>query len=69
MAKVAGWDGEFVYDRSKPDGMPRKVMDVSRLKALGWQTKTPLQEGFRKAYRWYSRNATNQRAPDTSVAS
>ena len=53
VAKVAGWHGEFVYDRSKPDGMPRKVMDVSRLKALGWQAKTPLEEGFSRAYRWY----------------
>jgi GDP-L-fucose synthase len=53
VAKVAGWQGKFVHDRSKPDGMPRKVMDVSRLKALGWQAKTPLEEGFNKAYRWY----------------
>jgi GDP-L-fucose synthase len=53
VAKVAGWQGEFVYDRSKPDGMPRKVMDVSRLKALGWKARTPLEEGFSRAYRWY----------------
>jgi GDP-L-fucose synthase len=53
VAEVAGWQGEFVYDPSKPDGMPRKVMDVSRLKALGWQAKMPLEEGFRRAYRWY----------------
>jgi GDP-L-fucose synthase len=53
VAKVAGWQGKFVYDRSKPDGMPRKVMDVSRLKAIGWQAKTPLEEGFSRAYRWY----------------
>jgi GDP-L-fucose synthase len=53
VARVAGWQGEFVYDPSKPDGMPRKVMDVSRLKALGWQAKVPLEEGFNRAYRWY----------------
>jgi GDP-L-fucose synthase len=53
VAKVASWQGEFVYDRAKPDGMPRKVMDVSRLSALGWQAKMPLEEGFRRAYRWY----------------
>jgi GDP-L-fucose synthase len=53
VAKVAGWQGELVYDRSKPDGMPRKVMDVSRLSALGWQAKMPLEEGFRRGYRWY----------------
>jgi GDP-L-fucose synthase len=53
VAKVAGWQGKFVYDRSKPDGMPRKVMDVSRLGALGWKAKMPLEEGFGRAYRWY----------------
>jgi GDP-L-fucose synthase len=56
VARVAGWQGEFAYDRSKPDGMPRKVMDVSRLRALGWQARTPLEAGFRNAYDWYVRN-------------
>ena len=56
VCRVAGWQGEFEYDRSKPDGMPRKVMDVSRLRALGWQARTPLEEGLRKAYDWYVRN-------------
>jgi GDP-L-fucose synthase len=58
-AKVAGWKGEFTYDRSKPDGMPRKVMDVSKLAALGWRAKTPFEDGFRKAYDWYVANAAD----------
>jgi GDP-L-fucose synthase len=53
VAKIAGWQGKFVYDRTMPDGMPRKVMDVSRLSALGWKARVPLEEGFRRAYRWY----------------
>src|SRR5262245_33908221 len=57
VAKVADWRGEFVYDPSKPDGMPRKVMDVSRLLALGWRASTPPEEGVRRAYDWYSANA------------
>jgi GDP-L-fucose synthase len=57
VARVAGWEGRFEYDRSKPDGMPRKVMDVSRLRALGWTAGTPLEAGLRKAYDWYVRNA------------
>ncbi len=57
VARISGWQGEFVYDPSKPDGMPRKVMDVSRLKALGWQARMPLEEGFRTAYAWYVANA------------
>ena len=55
-AKVAGWKGEFVYDPTKPDGMPRKVMDVSKLAALGWKATTPLEQGFREAYDWYVAN-------------
>ena len=57
VAHAAGWQGRFEYDRSKPDGTPRKVMDVSRLRELGWTARTPLVEGFRNAYDWYVRNA------------
>jgi GDP-L-fucose synthase len=57
VGKVAGWKGEFIYDRTKPDGMPRKVMDVSRLKSLGWTAPTPLEVGFRQAYLWYVNEA------------
>jgi GDP-L-fucose synthase len=63
VARVAGWDGEFEYDTSKPDGMPRKVMDVSRLSALGWSARTDLEEGFRKAYRWYVEHLEREPAP------
>lgn len=54
VAKVAGWSGGFVYDRDKPDGVPRKVMDVRRLAALGWRAKTPFEDGMRQAYDWYA---------------
>jgi GDP-L-fucose synthase len=53
IARVAGWKGAFTSDRSKPDGMPRKVMDVSRLAALGWSAQTPFDEGIKQAYDWY----------------
>ena len=56
VSDVAGWRGEFVFDRSKPDGMPRKVMDVSKLAAMGWRAPTSLEEGLRKAYAWYVEN-------------
>ncbi len=59
-AQVAGWQGEFVYDRTKPDGMPRKVMDVSKLAALGWTARTRLEDGFRSAYAWYVANAAER---------
>ncbi len=47
---VVGFEGRIVFDASKPDGTPRKLLDVSRLAALGWQAKTPLREGIRRAY-------------------
>jgi GDP-L-fucose synthase len=53
IARIADYKGTFVYDRSKPDGTLRKVMDVSRLKALGWQAKTSLEAGMRIAYESY----------------
>ena len=57
VSEVAGWRGRFEYDPSKPDGMPRKVMDVSRLRSLGWSARMPLKEGLRKAYDWYVAHA------------
>jgi GDP-L-fucose synthase len=50
VAEVVGFRGEFIYDRSKPDGTPRKVMDVSRIRALGWQPQTDLKSGLAQAY-------------------
>ena len=62
IARVAGWKGTFVFDRSKPDGMPRKVMDVSRLHALGWSAQTPFDEGIKQAYDWYVANVVDRAA-------
>jgi GDP-L-fucose synthase len=56
IARTVGWSGEFTFDPSKPDGMPRKVMDVSRLTALGWTAPTDFETGMREAYRWYVEN-------------
>jgi GDP-L-fucose synthase len=61
-ARVAGWHGEFRFDPSRPDGAPRKLMDSSRLKAIGWSARTPLDQGFAIAYRWYVENIAS-RAP------
>lgn len=60
VADVVGYQGRIVYDSSRPDGMPRKLMDVAQLTALGWQAKTPLKEGFAKAYAWYTDNVAGQ---------
>jgi GDP-L-fucose synthase len=50
VAEVIGFDGDIIYDTSKPDGTPRKLVDVSRLSALGWTAKVSLQDGLSKAY-------------------
>lgn len=53
VRRVVGSESEIRYDRTKPDGTPRKLMDVSRLHALGWRAETPLEEGIRRTYDWY----------------
>jgi GDP-L-fucose synthase len=50
IKEIVGFDGAIVFDTSKPDGTPRKLMDVSRLQGLGWSAATPLVEGLRLAY-------------------
>ncbi|MBC3410846.1 GDP-L-fucose synthase [Pseudomonas sp. SWRI51] len=53
VARVTGFQGRLSFDASKPDGAPRKLMDVSRLKALGWQASIELDAGLADAYRWF----------------
>lgn len=53
IARVTDFKGQLVFDASKPDGTPRKLMDVSRLKALGWQASISLEDGLRNAYYWF----------------
>jgi GDP-L-fucose synthase len=57
IKEIVGFQGEVRYDPSKPDGTPQKLLDVSRLRGLGWQSKTSLKEGIEKTYRWYMQNA------------
>lgn len=53
VKQIVGFDGEIVYDASKPNGTPRKMMDATLIKSLGWQPKIPLKEGVKAFYRWY----------------
>lgn len=61
VANVTGFAGRLTFDASKPDGTPRKLMDVSRLKALGWQATIGLEDGLRDAYAWYVENVERAR--------
>jgi GDP-L-fucose synthase len=56
IAQITGFKEKVVYDNSKPDGTPRKLMDVSRINKLGWKYKTLLKDGIHKAYDWYLSN-------------
>jgi GDP-L-fucose synthase len=50
VAQVVGYEGRIVFDTTKPDGTPRKLMDVSLLHRAGWQARTPLAQGLQTAY-------------------
>jgi len=56
VAEVVGFPGELVFDASLPDGTPRKLLDVSRLQALGWQARIPLRQGLAQTYAWFCRS-------------
>ncbi|WP_071455727.1 GDP-L-fucose synthase family protein [Gloeomargarita lithophora] len=57
IQKITEYPGELLYDPSKPDGTPRKLLDVSRIHHLGWQAQTPLPRGIQKTYDWYVTHA------------
>lgn len=60
LKAVIGFKGQIKYDSSKPDGTPRKLMDVSRLHKLGWKHKTSLKEGIELTYKWFVENYKNE---------
>jgi len=62
VGEVVGFDGNIRFDASKPDGTPRKLLDVSRLRALGWQARIGLREGLEQTYRWFLANRASLRA-------
>ena len=56
IQSVVGHRGEIIWDSSKPDGTPRKLMDISKLNSLGWDAKVELQKGIEMTYAWYLEN-------------
>lgn len=61
IAKIVDFKGEIIFDKSKPDGTPRKLLDVSRLNRLGWKYSIPLEEGLTKTYAWFLENLNTLR--------
>jgi GDP-L-fucose synthase len=62
VARVTGFKGRLTFDASKPDGTPRKLLDVSRLKSLGWEARIGLEDGLRDTYDWFVANHDNFRS-------
>jgi len=62
IGRVVKFSGRIVFDRSRPDGSPRKLVDVARLRALGWSARIPLADGLRNTYAWYREHAADARA-------
>jgi GDP-L-fucose synthase len=62
IAKVVGFEGEFGFDPSMPDGTPRKLLDTSRMEALGWKYSTTLEEGVKETYDWYLANIVTSKS-------
>ena len=56
ICDVVGFDGELAWDTTKPDGTPRKLLDVTRLRALGWKSAIPLRDGIARTYEWFRAN-------------
>jgi GDP-L-fucose synthase len=61
VCRVVGFRGTIAFDASKPNGTPRKLLDVGRLSALGWRASTPLEKGLELAYRWYAEHTAKGR--------
>ncbi len=62
IAKVSGFEGEIDWDPSKPDGTPRKVLDVSKIKSIGWSPKVRISEGVRETISWFRENQSKVRS-------
>jgi len=62
IKRVVGFEGAITLDASKPDGTPRKLMDVARLSGLGWKASIPLEDGVRRTYQWFLENQASFRA-------
>jgi GDP-L-fucose synthase len=62
VSEATGYTGQTVNDTSKPDGTPRKLLDVSRLHAMGWKARVPLREGIFRTYQWFLQHQADLRS-------
>ena len=64
VCEVVGYEGALEFDTSKPDGTPRKMLEIGRLQALGWKPKIALRDGLANTYRWFLDNQDSLRAAE-----
>ena len=69
IARITGFGGRLVFDSSKPDGAPRKLLDIAKLEALGWNAQIPLETGLRSTYEWFLSNKRQDLRTDHSLSS
>lgn len=65
ISKAVGYEQEIIWDASKPNGTPQKLLDISRMNALGWQAKIPLKEGIRQTYCWFIENQIDRESANS----
>ena len=58
IAAVVDYQGRIIFDTSKPDGSPRKLIDIARITTMGWQYKIELKQGLEQTYQWYQKQGT-----------
>ena len=63
ICEIVGFQGDLVWDATKPDGTPRKLLDVSKLHGLGWRHNIALREGIGRTYEWFLQNVPRDSAP------
>ena len=68
VSDVVGYEGELAWDHSKPDGTPRKLLDVSRLQKIGWSPRVNLRAGIAQTYYWFVEHARRENSPEASFA-
>ena len=67
IQSVVGHEGEIFWDMDKPDGTLRKVMDISKIRGMGWEPRVSLTEGITKTYNWYLQNTSNLKMVDMHI--
>ncbi|HJQ56188.1 MAG TPA: GDP-L-fucose synthase [Vineibacter sp.] len=68
VCRTVGFEGSIRFDHTRPDGTPRKVLDVSRLTAMGWQARTPLEKGLAQTWQWYQSHKADRLEANAAVA-